>query len=513
MRTSALLTLTLVSLLPSAEAAELTFSSPAQAAGQIEATSTSWVAILFAEADAASGKLAWPAGTIQEHTWTEYTVRAPEAEKSFQDEASGDSSTLSPGAAELTTSAGIAGIFARGRDVKVRLESNEVSLLGQPSESCLGRFLVESEREPNHSRDRCMAGDAVAVRTNAGGPFSINLSGLHEIEWHNLDVRCNANSCPPRGERSQEETSMGGTTVQNRTHRFTQLLFESQEGSLELSGTGSTILFGGAAPSFVIDGWVRLPLANSQNCDSCAGPQANTVEAEGIIHLDQVRVGPDGALLATMSGDLASARFDEQPVDPAVLSGMAWGAVAATTVGLGLLLKLLVAPLFTRLSKAQALEHPRRKLIFEYVQQHPGANFREVARKTNIAAGTVRHHLTILERSGHLVERPHLGTVRLFENHGKFDHNWSDVVLLREPTLAVIHDWLRDHPQSPQKAILEAMEHIGWSRSTTQHRLARLVDGGLATIRLQGRLKIYTAAQSPPPKAVVGLPSAVPSPA
>lgn len=150
-----------------------------------------------------------------------------------------------------------------------------------------------------------------------------------------------------------------------------------------------------------------------------------------------------------------------------------------------------------RLSKDQALEHPRRKQIFDYIQRHPGANFREVARNTSIAAGTVRHHLNVLERSGQVVEHSHGSTVRLFENHGKFQHDWADLVLLREPALGQLHAWLKDHPGSPQKAVLEAMEVEGWSRSTTQHRLSRLVDGGIASIRLQGRLKLYSVAEKP----------------
>lgn len=148
---------------------------------------------------------------------------------------------------------------------------------------------------------------------------------------------------------------------------------------------------------------------------------------------------------------------------------------------------------------AETLLHPRRQAIYEYVQRNPGASFREVARNTGLASGTVRHHLTVLERAGGLVEHPHQGTVRLFENHGKFDDNWADVVLLREPALAQLHAWMQANPHCPQKDALEAMERLGWSRSTTQHRLVRLAEGGLITIRLQGRLKIYSTTRPAPP--------------
>jgi predicted transcriptional regulator len=190
--------------------------------------------------------------------------------------------------------------------------------------------------------------------------------------------------------------------------------------------------------------------------------------------------------------------LDENVVDPAILTG--WGVAGTAVAGVILILKFLLTPLFTRLSKKDALEHPKRKHIFEFIQLHPGANFREVARSTGIASGTVRHHLTVLGRAGHIVEHHHASTVRLFENHGKFDNNWADLVLLREESLAKLHGWLMQHPQSPQKAILSAMELEGWSRSTTQHRLARLMEGGLLTIRLQGRLKIYNAVAQSKPK-------------
>jgi predicted transcriptional regulator len=213
----------------------------------------------------------------------------------------------------------------------------------------------------------------------------------------------------------------------------------------------------------------------------------------GRFSLRQLSPDADGHVHAILDGQVASAQLDEKGLDPMSVLKNGVADVGVSALGLLAILKWLVAPLFTRLSKSEALEHPRRKTIFEYIQLYPGANFREIARGTGIAAGTVRHHLNVLERSELVVEHSHGSTVRLFENHGKFDHNWSDLVLLREPPLAKVHAWLKEHPDSPQKAVLEAMDRDGWSRSTTQHRLARLVDGGLATIRLQGRLKIYAA--------------------
>jgi hypothetical protein len=51
------------------------------------------------------------------------------------------------------------------------------------------------------------------------------------------------------------------------------------------------------------------------------------------------------------------------------------------------------------------------------------------------------------------------------------------------------------------------MEAEGWSRSTTQHRLSRLVDGGVASIRLQGRLKMYSIVDKPRLAKSPGLPA------
>lgn len=64
--------------------------------------------------------------------------------------------------------------------------------------------------------------------------------------------------------------------------------------------------------------------------------------------------------------------------------------------------------------------------------------------------------------------------------------------------MRLLYEWVTTHPRAHQKEILEAMEHLhGWSRSTTQHRLGRLVDGGALALQYYGRLKQYVP-RSPP---------------
>ena len=152
-----------------------------------------------------------------------------------------------------------------------------------------------------------------------------------------------------------------------------------------------------------------------------------------------------------------------------------------------------------RLLPREALAAPRRRHIMEAVRGNPGVAFRELSRLIGLPPGTLRHHLNVLRRAQCIVERQHGARLCFF--HAESDANWVETVLRREPALAVLLDWLKLNPRVPQSDVLLAMEIQGWSRSTTQHRLSRLVDGGAATVFLQGRFKLYSSATQPNPMA------------
>ncbi len=137
---------------------------------------------------------------------------------------------------------------------------------------------------------------------------------------------------------------------------------------------------------------------------------------------------------------------------------------------------------------------PRRRIL-DYVRGNPGATFREVLRNTGLSDGAGRHHVNVLVREARVLERTHRSTLRYFENAAPFRDHWRAVVLLREPELMAMHGWIATNPGCTQKDILAwAAEVPGWSRSTTQHRLKRLVDEGLLTLKPHGRFKRYSSA-------------------
>lgn len=237
-----------------------------------------------------------------------------------------------------------------------------------------------------------------------------------------------------------------------------------------------------------VEGSLELPNYNSESESS-----PNLI-AEGSFVLDNLTF-QNGRFEADMSGDVKAARLDNDVVSADALGWATAGAVGTAAVAV-VLWKLAGGGLiagFTRLTMEEALEHPKRQHVFGYIVDHPGATFREVVRETGFATGTTRHHLTILKRSSAIMEQKHAQTLRYFENHGRYEQSWDTITLLREAPLAQLHGWLTKNPLCNQKAILAAMMEEGWSRSTTQHRLSRLVDGGLVSMRPQGRMNLYQA--------------------
>lgn len=281
-------------------------------------------------------------------------------------------------------------------------------------------------------------------------------------------------------------------------HEFVNIRIERPDRILVDSADARTHLL---SPEWTLSGNMaaRLPKASGPSCEAVGCDGDKTIRLDGEFTIEGFRKAGDDRFSAQIHGDIQNLILDEQPVDPTLLWAVSAGSVAIGAIIITALSKLGLLGLFTRISPEEALEHPRRQIIYEYISENPGTTFREMVRNTGIPAGTTRHHLNVMRRCDLVVEKPHKSTLRFFENHGKFDASWDTVVMLREEPLKEVHDWLMAHPGSPQKVLVAAMMDRGHSRGTTQHRLGRLVDARLVTYRQQGRLKLYTAHPEPQP--------------
>lgn len=133
-----------------------------------------------------------------------------------------------------------------------------------------------------------------------------------------------------------------------------------------------------------------------------------------------------------------------------------------------------------------ALEHPRRARLLAAITAEPGLTFRQLVQSTGIPAGTVRHHLTILERCGLVRIERDGGALRHFLEGASPEDRLA--VTLERRGLDRVYAFVAVHGPVNQKTILDAMPY---SRSTTQHKVQRLVQRGLMELKRQGRLCMY----------------------
>jgi predicted transcriptional regulator len=95
-----------------------------------------------------------------------------------------------------------------------------------------------------------------------------------------------------------------------------------------------------------------------------------------------------------------------------------------------------------------------------------------------------RHHLKRLQSFGFVVAQDHAGTVRYFENHGRYAATWKNALAMRDPNLRRLMERLGEHPDQSQQELSDA---LGAARSVVQRRLRRLENWGLVSASRNGR--------------------------
>jgi DNA-binding transcriptional ArsR family regulator len=176
---------------------------------------------------------------------------------------------------------------------------------------------------------------------------------------------------------------------------------------------------------------------------------------------------------------------------------------AATASAFGALLALLyyawprvdlgvLAPLFSRVRRDAALEHPRRQRICDAVQGNPGLHLRELQVLTQLDAGSVAHHVRKLEQCG-LVTTRRIGRFTcVFPGSSVQKAVLQDALGLRSPGGHAVLSLLEGAPGLSNK---ELAARTGMSPSSIDFHLKRLRANGVVRSRRDGRFVRYVLTQ------------------
>ncbi|MEA3189728.1 MAG: hypothetical protein QOD77_310 [Thermoplasmata archaeon] len=398
-----------------------------------------------------------------------------------------------PGVATRLQAQPVAGAFwLKAKQLTVAFRGPSVLGAADGAASAYGLAGMNAEAQAS-ARNRDL-GAATAYLAAADAEVVLQAAGVEEVEWFGFEAAC---GCLPSGGRHGVGVDAPPARAGNTAYSYIGL-----EGTMErgaFTGAVQALFVGGSWLDLEVNGTARLPLAAPPaDCPRCIQTENRTLWAQGRLALSDLVFRDRRTLGASLGGELVAARLDERPVDPWALAGLPMPTTFALGVVGGVAGSVMLAlGLFTRFSKEKALENENRRGLYEAILQNPGIPFRELVRRSQVAAGTARYHLTVLVRAGLVVEKSHHNLLRFFENHGKYEATWAQVGLLRDASLRQLHEWMQASGPRPQKDILAAWEAQGWSRSTTQHRLRRLVQDGLLQVVEHGRYKVYQVAAPP----------------
>ncbi|MBW3582247.1 MAG: helix-turn-helix domain-containing protein [Euryarchaeota archaeon] len=153
----------------------------------------------------------------------------------------------------------------------------------------------------------------------------------------------------------------------------------------------------------------------------------------------------------------------------AFLTGLAYWLWPTVKSGLAL-------PLFSRVQRAKALDHPVRAELFSAVETEPGIHFQEMVRRTGHAEGQVQHHLGKLVDTGLLQVKKTKGYTCYFPG-GRVDRaTLASAGLLKSDGARSVFTAVATTPGTSGADIAEA---TGLARQTVAYHLKRLVEAGL----------------------------------
>jgi len=142
-----------------------------------------------------------------------------------------------------------------------------------------------------------------------------------------------------------------------------------------------------------------------------------------------------------------------------------------------------------RIYAANVLDLPERAAVYHLIVSQPGIGTAELGRRLGIHRETLRYHLDLLAGFRKIVVTRDYGTVRFYENHGRYGDTEQRMLRhLRNPTAAGILSLIQAGPGIAQS---EIAVRLGITSPTVRWYVQRFEEDGLISVHRDGRFARY----------------------
>ncbi|WP_255336928.1 winged helix-turn-helix transcriptional regulator [Methanosarcina sp. KYL-1] len=153
--------------------------------------------------------------------------------------------------------------------------------------------------------------------------------------------------------------------------------------------------------------------------------------------------------------------------------------------------KLIFAILGYRVVEhSNALGNRKRKDIYAFIKDRPGAYIGEIANQMKLNRGTLRHHIKILEAENMIEAQCYHRKVRYFQNNSTYDEKEKRVIsaFQNEMTRKILLNILKEECNTN----MDLARTIGISRSTISWHMKQLKELDIIEENKEGKSMIYS---------------------
>lgn len=148
-----------------------------------------------------------------------------------------------------------------------------------------------------------------------------------------------------------------------------------------------------------------------------------------------------------------------------------------------------LAPMYSRISRGEVLDHDTRQAIYDLLKDKPGLSLQEMTEQLELSRSTARHHIDVLE-DNEMVAHSTRGRCRIHYPVGRRDEAIRRHVLANENRARITRAVREDG-----RTLTELAEELDENASAVHFHLQKLLEAGVVERRENGSVT-YRAAEA-----------------